>query len=178
MAQDEAKGAMQAEPAHDRERDLLVTRNFEAQRGALWRAWTEPRLLMEWFTPAPWKTVDCGTELRPGGAFRWTMRSPQGEESTHEACYLAVVPDRHLVWTDALGAGFRPLASPFITVSIELSDVDSGTRQTCTILHRDAATRQTHLEKGFEQGWGTCLDQLAEVVRGMTPESRTREQRT
>jgi len=152
---------------HDPERDLLVTRVFNVPRRLIWRAWTEPELLMKWFTPAPWQMVDCSIDLRPGGALRWTMRSPQGEESTHEACYLEVVASERLVWTDALGAGFRPSLQPFIAVSVRLDDDNGATRQTCHVLHKGAATRQAHLDKGFEQGWGACLDQLADVVRGI-----------
>lgn len=96
---------------------------------------------------------------------RWTMRSPEGEESEHEACYLDMVENERLVWTDALGEGFRPLAQPFITVRIELQPEGEGTRQTCTVLHKDAATRGIHLDKGFEQGWNACLDQLANLLR-------------
>lgn len=155
---------MPAAVKHDPERDLVVTRTFEAPRRLLWRAWTEPHLLMRWFTPAPWTMSNCSIDLRPGGVLRWTMRSPQGEESSHEACYLEIVNDERLVWTDALGAGFRPAAQPFIAVVVGLDDDRGNTRQTCHVLHKDAATRRIHLDKGFEQGWGTYLDQLAEVV--------------
>jgi uncharacterized protein YndB with AHSA1/START domain len=162
----EARAGAQVRMAedHDPERDLVMTRRFEAPRHLIWRAWTEPQHLMQWFTPAPWRMLNCQVDLRPGGALRWTMRSPQGEESTHEACYLEIVENERLVWTDALGAGFRPLPQPFITVAIYLDETSESTQQVCRVLHKDAATRQIHLDKGFEQGWGACLDQLAEVV--------------
>lgn len=156
---------MVAETDHDPDRDLLATRHFDAPPAALWRAWTEPALVMGWFTPAPWTMVDCSIDLRPGGALRWTMRSPQGEESTHEACYLAVVANQTLIWTDVLGPGYRPAVTPFITVSVHLAETSGRTRLTSRVQHKDAATRQIHLDKGFEQGWATCLDQLADVVR-------------
>lgn len=156
-----------AEPAtgFDIARDLLVERVFDAPPSLLWRAWTEPELLVRWFTPAPWRMPACSIDLRPGGALRWTMRSPEGGESGHEACYLEVVENESLVWTDALGTGSRPLAQPFITVAIRLSGGKGGTRQVCHILHKDAQTRQIHLDKGFEQGWTACLDQLAQTLR-------------
>ncbi|GIL02282.1 MAG: hypothetical protein BroJett030_21810 [Alphaproteobacteria bacterium] len=156
---------MECETDYDPDRDLAATRLFDAPPSSLWRAWTEPALVMRWFTPAPWTMVDCSIDLHPGGAFSWTMRSPQGEEGTHEACYLDIVENERLVWTDALGPGYRPAVSPFITVSVRLAEQSGRTRLTCLIRHKDAATRQIHLDKGFEQGWGTCLDQLADVVR-------------
>lgn len=160
---------MQPADSHDPERDLIVTRRFEIARELLWRAWSEPALLMTWFTPAPWAMTACSIDLRPGGALRWTMRSPQGEESSHEACYLDVADGERLVWTDALGAGFRPLTAPFITVCVDFEGDATHTVQTCRVLHKDAETRQIHLDKGFEQGWGTCLDQLAETARHIEP---------
>ncbi len=154
-----------SESGFDPSRDLRVVRLFDAPCTSLWRAWTEAEWLKQWFVPAPWQMPRCSIDLKPGGALRWTMRSPEGGESEHEACYLEMVENERLVWTDALGEGFRPLAQPFITVRIELQPEGERTRQTCTVLHKDEATRGVHLDKGFEQGWNACLDQLANLLR-------------
>ena len=89
--------------------DLLLERVVDVPRELVWRAWTTPELLKKWFTPRPWETIDCELELRPGGIFRTTMRSPEGEECPVLGCFLEVVENERLVWTEALGPGFRPL---------------------------------------------------------------------
>lgn len=71
--------------------DLSFTRVVNVPRAQVWRAWTEPALLMPWFCPMPWKTIDCEIDLRPGGLFRTTMQSPEGAEAANAGCYLEVV---------------------------------------------------------------------------------------
>jgi uncharacterized protein YndB with AHSA1/START domain len=63
--------------------DLLLERIVDVPPVLVWAAWTEPVRLKKWFTPAPWQTVDCEIDLRPGGIFRFVMRSPEGEEFPH-----------------------------------------------------------------------------------------------
>jgi uncharacterized protein YndB with AHSA1/START domain len=159
-------------PEIDPELDLVLERVVDVRPELVWRAWTEPKHLMRWFTPAPWKTVTCEIDLRPGGAFRTTMRSPEGEDFPNEGCYLEVVPDRRLVWTDALEPGFRPSRKqpgpncPFLfTACILLEPHGGGTQYTAIAMHTDAASRTKHEEMGFHEGWGTALDQLVAVAK-------------
>jgi uncharacterized protein YndB with AHSA1/START domain len=72
--------------------DLSFTRVVDVPRALVWRAWTEPALLMPWFCPLPWKTIDCEINLRPGGIFRTTMQSPECVEFPGTSTYLEVVP--------------------------------------------------------------------------------------
>lgn len=131
----------------------------------VWKAWTEPEHLRRWFTPAPWETIDCEIDLRPGGVFSTTMRSPDGEVMPAEAgCYLEVVENRKLVWTDALGPGYRPKSSSFLTAMILLEPEGSGTRYTAIAMHTDENDKKKHEEMGFHDGWGKALDQLVELA--------------
>jgi len=160
-------------PPLDPKLDLVLEREVPVPRQRVWRAWTEPALLKQWFTPAPWRTIDCEIDLRPGGIFRTVMQSPEGQEFPGIGCYLEVVENERLVWTNMLLPGFRPAllgdgddchALPFTGV-IELADEGAGTRYTAIALHRDAAGRDKHAEMGFEQGWGAALDQLVELAQ-------------
>ena len=81
--------------------DLVLERVVEVPPELVWKAWTEPEHLKRWFTPLPWTTVECEIDLRPGGIFRTVMRSPEGQDHPNMGCYLEVVPNRRLVWTDA-----------------------------------------------------------------------------
>jgi uncharacterized protein YndB with AHSA1/START domain len=116
---------------------------------------------------APWKTVSCEIDLRPGGIFRAVMRSPEGKDTNEPAgCFLEVVPVERLVWTSALGPGFRPVAKPFLafTAILTFEEVSGGTRYTARVLHKDEADRQRHADMGFAEGWGKALDQLVAIA--------------
>jgi uncharacterized protein YndB with AHSA1/START domain len=149
--------------------DLLIERVIDVPKEQVWAAWTTPELLMQWFTPVPWKTVACTIDLRPGGGFGTTMRSPEGEEFPGESCYLEVVENRKLVWTSALLPGFRPKESTegdiAFTAVITMEDCPEGTKYSSLVIHGDVETCKRHEEMGFYQGWGSALDQLVALVK-------------
>lgn len=157
---------MKHEPPIDPELDLILTREVDVPPGLVWRAWTEPDLLMQWFTPAPWKTVACEIDLRPGGVFSTTMCSPEGEQMPkNDGCFLEVIPDQRLSWTDALLPDYRPSGGGFMTATILLEETATGTRYTAIARHARPEQRQQHEEMGFLQGWGTALEQLVALVK-------------
>lgn len=152
--------------------DLVLERVVDVPRDLVWKAWTTPEYLMEWFTPAPWQTVDCEIDLRPGGIFRTVMRSPEGTDHPNVGCYLEVVENEKLVWTDALEKGYRPSEKPsdclvsfFFTAIIILEPHTEGTKYTVIALHGNEEGRKKHEEMGFHEGWGTVLDQLVAFVK-------------
>jgi uncharacterized protein YndB with AHSA1/START domain len=158
-------------PAADPTRDLVLERVIEAPRELVWEAWTNPEHLRQWFVPAPWTITDCEIDLRPGGIFRTAMAGPDGEggEASNDSagCFLEVVPQERLTWTDALLPGYRPSEEPFFTAVITFEALGDSTRYTATAIHRDEAGRQRHEEMGFHEGWGTVADQLAVYVKTM-----------
>lgn len=145
--------------------DLVLERVVDVPRELVWKAWTTPEHLMPWFCPRPWTTIDCEIDLRPGGIFRSVMRSPEGQEFPNIGCYLEVVPNERLIWTDALLPGYRPAAEPFMTAVLTLEPRGKGTRYVATAIHRDEAGRKKHEEMGFHEGWGTVVDQLVEYIK-------------
>ena len=140
--------------------DLVLERVVDVPVEKVWAAWTKPEHVVKWFTPAPWRTVECEIDLRPGGAFRTVMRSPEGKDFPNVGCYLEIVPNEKLVWTDALLPGYRPAPEPFMTGVILLERRGKGTKYTAIAIHRDEATKKRHEEMGFRDGWGKALDQL------------------
>jgi uncharacterized protein YndB with AHSA1/START domain len=152
--------------------DLVLERVVDVPRHLVWAAWTQPEHLMKWFCPLPWKTTDCKIDLQPGGLFQTTMQGPEGPGFTNSGCFLQVIDQELLVWTGALGPGFRPLAKdvaaahPFLmTAIIGLEDVAGGTKYTALVRHGDAPARQAHEQMGFHAGWGKALDQLVEHAK-------------
>ena len=77
-------------------RDLILTRTFDAPREKLFRAWTDPALLKQWFAPLPWTTPIVENDVRVGGATFFVMRSPEGEEIPNHGVYLEVVDNERL----------------------------------------------------------------------------------
>src|SRR4030095_13833310 len=96
---------------------------------------------MPWFTPAPWKTVECEIDLRPGGIFRTMMQSPEGEKFPNLGCYLEVVEQEKIVWTVALGPGYRPKNGvkdvPIFTAILTFEKHAKGTKYTALVMHKD-----------------------------------------
>lgn len=160
-------------PSFDSDRDLVLERVIDVPPELVWRVWTEPELLKQWFTPRPWKTVECEIDLRPGGVFRTVMESPDGQQRfAGSSCYLEVVENRRLVWTNALLPGFRPSNEDpgpvaYFTSVIILEPHGSGTKYTAVAVHRDPESRVAHEQMGFHEGWGAALDQLVEVAKGL-----------
>jgi uncharacterized protein YndB with AHSA1/START domain len=154
--------------------DLVLERNVDVPPELVWRAWTQPEHLVKWFTPAPWTTVKCEIDLRPGGIFHTVMRSPEGQDFPHHGCYLEIIPNQRLIWTDALGPAFRPSRqnprlSFHFTAAILLEPHGTGTQYRAIVMHGDEESRAKHERMGFHDGWGKALDQLVEHMKILMP---------
>ena len=146
------------------DRELVLTRLIDAPREKLFRAWTEPALLMQWFAPQPWTTVKAEVDLRPGGSTLLVMADPSGNEFPNPGVYLEVVKNERLVFTDAYTKAWEPSEKPFMTVTLTFEDEGGKTRYTARARHWTVADRETHEKMGFHEGWGLCTDQLAALV--------------
>ena len=146
------------------DRELVLTRLIAAPRRKLYRAWTEPELLKQWFAPAPYTTPIAELDLRPGGSSLIVMRDPAGNELPNRGVYLEIVENERLVFTDAYSRAWEPAEKPFMTVILTFEDEAGGTRYTARVRHWTAADREAHERMGFHQGWGQCTDQLEALV--------------
>jgi uncharacterized protein YndB with AHSA1/START domain len=146
-------------------RDLTLTRILPVPANKLYRAWTEPAILVQWFTPKPWATVAAELDVRPGGRSFITMRSPEGQDFPNSGVYLEVVPDRKLVFTDAYTTAWEPAEKPFFTGIITFEDLGDGTtRYTAVARHWTVEDCQKHADMGFHDGWNLATDQLLEAA--------------
>jgi uncharacterized protein YndB with AHSA1/START domain len=155
---------MPAEAPPPSDRELVLTRLIDAPRAKLYRAWTEPELLKQWFAPKPYTTPVAELNVRPGGANLIVMRGPDGKDMPNRGVYLEVVENERLVFTDAYSKAWEPSVKPFMTVILTFEDEAGKTRYTARVRHWTVADRETHENMGFHKGWGICTDQLEALV--------------
>jgi uncharacterized protein YndB with AHSA1/START domain len=110
--------------------ELVLTRLIDAPREKLFRCWTEPRLLKQWFAPAPVTTPVAEVDLRIGGANFIVMRMPDGQEIPCPGVYLEIIPNQKLVFTDAYSGDWLPKTGgkPFMTVILTFEEEKGQTR--------------------------------------------------
>ena len=147
--------------------DLTLSRHIKVPRAKLWRCWTEPELLKQWFCPKPWGVSHAELEVRAGGSSLVVMQGPNGEEVPNRGVYLEVVPGERLVFTDAFVRAWEPSAKPFMVGTITMRDEDGGTRYEAVCGHWSEADRAQHEAMGFHVGWGIATDQLAALAEGL-----------
>jgi uncharacterized protein YndB with AHSA1/START domain len=146
--------------------ELTITRIIDAPAAKLFRAWTEPELMKEWFTPRPWTTPVIETEAWTGGSSYILMRGPNGEEFPNRGTYLEVVPNEKIVFTDAFTSAWQPSEKAFMVGIVTFEDLGGGkTRYTARARHWNADDRKIHQEMGFESGWNAAADQLEAFVK-------------
>ena len=156
--------------------DLILERTLDAPLERVWEAYTNPEHMKRWFAPKPFELTEIDLDLRPGGVFRIRMVGPDGFDTGHgvPGCVLEVIEREKLVWTNALGPGFRPselgegCEAFAMTAVITFADAGDGkTAYKAVALHKDAADRETHKNMGFQDGWGTVAGQLEQFARAL-----------
>jgi len=141
--------------------ELSVTRHIAAPVDTVWRIATER--MVDYWCPRPWRVEIVEQQWRAGGRSAMVMHGPNGETMPQEGVFLEVTPGVRFVFTDAFASGWRP-QGPFIVGIVELATEDGGTRYTATARHWTAEACEQHRAMGFEQGWRTVADQLAELA--------------
>ena len=147
--------------------ELSITRFINAPPALVWKAWSTPEHLAKWWIPAPIECQVIKLDLRPGGGFETRMREGGGVFEPHvEGCFLEIVPEARLVFTTVLSEGWQP-AEPWLafTAILSMEAEGRGTRYSARVLHKNAADSRKHDDMGFQEGWGTALDQLADVAQ-------------
>jgi uncharacterized protein YndB with AHSA1/START domain len=146
--------------------ELVLTRLIDVPREKLWRCWTEPELLVQWFTPPPWKTISAQVDVRAGGPSLVMMKGPEGQEMPHRGVYLEVVKNEKLVFTDAYTTAWEPAAKAFFTAILTFEDAGAGqTKYTARAVHWTQEDCEAHDKMGFHQGWGVATDQMTALAK-------------
>jgi uncharacterized protein YndB with AHSA1/START domain/uncharacterized glyoxalase superfamily protein PhnB len=163
-----AQAAAAAQERPEAEHTLTLERTLAAPRAAVWRCWTEPELLKQWFCPKPWTVPEADFDLRVGGRMNEVMAGPNGERMELKGMWLEIEPMQRLVFTDAFTEGFVPAPEPFMTGVVELADAPEGqTKFTWSARHASAEAKAKHREMGWEAGWNAATDQLEALAQAV-----------
>jgi uncharacterized protein YndB with AHSA1/START domain len=155
------------------DRTLIIERTFNAPRELVWRAWTEPKHIEQWWGPKGFTTRVEQMELRPGGRTRYVMISPDGQEFAVGGMYREVDPPARFVSTDEFlddpPEGEELPQGVIMTATFE--DLGDKTKVTLHIRHATVADRKKHEEMGVVGGWQSsfdCLDEHLAAIGGQS----------
>jgi uncharacterized protein YndB with AHSA1/START domain len=144
------------------DREIVMTRVFDAPRRLVFDAFTKPELVKQWLLGPPgWTMPVCEIDLRVGGAYRYVWRHADGKEMGMGGIYREIVPQERLVCTELFDQAWYPGESLTTTT---LAEQDGRTTVTTTMLYVSQEARDAVLKSGMERGVAASYDQLAELL--------------
>ena len=141
---------------------ILITREFDASRELLWKAWTTPELVRRWWHANRGEMTVCEIDLRVGGTWRYAMVTPDGVEVGFHGEYREIEPFERLVSTEAY-EGIPDADAHAAVDTLTLAEIGDKTLMTVLVEHPTKEGRDMHIESGMEDGLQDALD-LAEKV--------------
>ena len=157
---------------------MVITRVFDAPRELVWKAWTDPKYVMQWWGPKGFTSPVCKMDFRVGGKFLCCMRSPDGQEFWNAGEYHEIVPhekivssmyfadsDGNKVEAEAYGIEHEAIEGAYDTTLFE--DLGNG-KTKLTFIGNEPMEDAT--KSGQVEGWKQILDKVAAVVAGLAQE--------
>jgi uncharacterized protein YndB with AHSA1/START domain len=147
-------------------RSIVVARELNAPLPEVWRAYTEPKLLDQWWGPAPWRAETKTLDFRPGGHWLYAMVSPENQRHWGRMDYLAIDHHRRFEIADSFcdENGTVDPALPVSRGSMTFTPTAHGTRVEFKMVYATEQELQKIVEMGFAEGITICLDQLDGVL--------------
>jgi uncharacterized protein YndB with AHSA1/START domain len=148
------------------DREIIITRVFDAPRSLVFKAWTDPKHVAEWWGPKGYVSFGCEIDLRPGGNFRLQMRGPDGVVIPCQSVIREIVEPERIVYAGAVedgpacGAGLPPHA----VVTVTFVEYRGKTTLTINTRLQSAAAHEATVKAGFNSGWAASLERLAEFM--------------
>ncbi|RXA20855.1 SRPBCC domain-containing protein [Methanosarcina sp. MSH10X1] len=152
--------------------ELVITRIFDAPRERLWEEWTDPERMKKWLGPKGFTTPVCQIDLRVGGRYLYSMRSPEGKDFWSTGTYREILMPERLVMTDsfadaegnvvpATDYGMSPDFPLELLVTVTFEEYDSSTKLTL----KHSGMPEGEMREQAEAGWNESLDKLAESLK-------------
>jgi uncharacterized protein YndB with AHSA1/START domain len=146
------------------DREIVLTRVFNAPRRLVFEAFTKPELLKRWLLGPPgWSMVVCEVDFRVGGSFRYVWRNDDGKEMAMHGVYREIAPPARTVHTESFDFGCESQSGEQLVTS-SLVEHDGKTTLTATILYPSKEDRDATIASGMEHGVTASYDRLEEVL--------------
>jgi uncharacterized protein YndB with AHSA1/START domain len=144
------------------DRDIAMTRVFDAPRRLVFDAWTKPELIKRWLgVRAGWTMPVCEVDLRVGGAYRYVWRGPNGQDMGMGGVFREIVPPERLVATEKFDESWYPGEAVDTTVFVEQG---GRTTVTTTVRYESKDARDAVLKSPMATGVAESYDKLAELL--------------
>jgi uncharacterized protein YndB with AHSA1/START domain len=151
------------------DREIVITRVFNAPRELVWKAWTQPEHLSRWWGPKGWTLPICKMDFRVDGTWYYCMKGPEGEESCGLAVYREIDEPERIVYTDyfANAQGNPVEGMPESLVTVNFTDQNGNTLVTSSVLYPTTEDRDRVLQMGMAEGITESLDRLDEHLAAL-----------
>jgi uncharacterized protein YndB with AHSA1/START domain len=160
-----------------RDRELVITKLLDAPRKLVYKAWTEPQHVKNWWGPGPFTSPHCEIDLKPGGRYTYVMRGPDGVEYTTTGTFMEIVANERLLYTDDM---FKQREMWEKMIGDKVKDVDFSTlHSVITVIFEDEGDktklilttrfisnemRDTMVGFQMAEGWTDSLEKFAKEV--------------
>ena len=145
------------------DKQILITREFDAPARLVYRAWTEPDLVRRWWSGDRGEVTSVDIDLRVGGAWRFVMTANAGFEVAFHGEYREIVPAERMVWTEV----FEGMPEAEALNTITFTEADGHTTVRMLVEHASREYRNAHINSGMEDGLQEAMDHLEEVARSL-----------
>jgi len=154
-----ASNAKTSNEPNTADREIVLTRIFDAPRELVFEVWTKPEHLTHWWGPKGFTLPVCEVDLRPGGAFHFVMRGPDGKNYPFRGAFTKIAPPERLVFQGTIHdeRGHEALTT------VTFADEDGRTKVT---VHQ-SYNFESDATRGAPVGWSQSLDRLAGLLRSM-----------
>jgi uncharacterized protein YndB with AHSA1/START domain len=139
---------------------ILITREFDAPRHLVYRAWTTPELVKQWWNAKRGEVTVAEIDLRVGGTWRYVMVADGGFEVAFHGEFREIVPNERIVSTEV----YEGMPDAEAVNTLTLTEMDGRTRLEILVQHSSKAHRDAHVESGMEAGLQDALDLLEQVA--------------
>lgn len=153
------------------DKEILVTRTFDAPRDLVWQMWTTAEHLQQWWGPEGWSLPVCEVDFRPGGSWFYCMEGPDGMQSCGKATYLEIDPPQHIIYEDAFTDADGTVLDGMPLAHITVKFVAAGDKTTVinTIRYPTKADRDMVIEMGVEAGIDQTWNRLEAYLAQQSP---------
>jgi uncharacterized protein YndB with AHSA1/START domain len=139
---------------------ILITREFDAPRHLVYKAWTTPELVKRWWSGERGEVTSAEIDLRVGGSWRYVMVAHRGFEVAFHGEYREIVPDERIVCTEV----FEGMPDGEALTTMTFTEVDGRTTLTMLVEHTSKEDRDAHINSGMEGGMQEAMDRLEQVA--------------